>query len=164
MSIFNLLFDNIFFVVVVVGFIFSMLAKMGKSQNTERKPERPAGMPPFNGGSSMNGRRNIPRPPQGLPSRPVFETREYGDPRPMRTAYLNESPIETTENRAMSRAMKDGRSSVLKEDDAIASGNIADFSFKEKPNAPKIEASQIVQGIIWSEILSPPRAKRHFRR
>ncbi|GAA4858294.1 hypothetical protein GCM10023310_41860 [Paenibacillus vulneris] len=169
MKLIQLILNN-WFLVVIAFIVLSNIGKMFKSK-TQNDPDKPAapkqGMPPFAGGGAAGtgwGRTRKqtvtqnkdvkPRSePSGRPVNPQLQEQPKPAPAasegPETTDYWNNSPLEHSRKTASGSANRSSRQPFT----------------SEKPITPgQPSAEQLAQGIIWAEILGPPRAKKPFRK
>ncbi|MFF2155903.1 hypothetical protein ACFVVQ_11370 [Paenibacillus chitinolyticus] len=157
----ELIANNFFFVIMIGIFLVSMLS--GK----RKKTGNPNRMPDFSG--------------QGLPRRPAASTRPAsGSGRePDRRGDWSAQDAAADWTAAEPAAAGRGRSGGFAASDALGSSAArAETPRKRETRAVREETAgsggsaagvdlhprQAVQGVIWAEILGPPRAKKPFRR
>jgi hypothetical protein len=143
---FELLLENIVFVVIAIGFITSFLRKVkqGQEQSGEQQSQ---GMPPFGQGSAPSSRKARPARVEHAPVRPQQEM-----------VRAEESlPEQYADWRVLAQGQETSRISSVK---GIQENN--------KPVAAasslsgEISPAQAAQGIVWAEVFGPPRAKRPY--
>ncbi|WP_405082424.1 hypothetical protein ACI48J_08230 [Paenibacillus chitinolyticus] len=166
----ELIANNFFFVIMIGIFLVSMLSgKRKKSGNPNR-------MPDFSG--------------QGLPRRPAASTRPASGTGRELDGRMSAPPQTRRRDRSAENAADDwtaaepaaagrGRSGGFAASEARGSfATPAETPRKREARAVREEAAgsggsaagvdlhprQAVQGVIWAEILGPPRAKKPFRR
>ncbi|MBV6712642.1 hypothetical protein [Paenibacillus chitinolyticus] len=157
----ELIANNFFFVIMIGIFLVSMLS--GK----RKKTGNPNRMPDFSG--------------QGLPRRPAASTRPASGTgrEPDRRGDWSAEDAADDWTAAEPAAAGRGRSGGFAASDARGSfAKPAETPRKREARAVREEAAgsgnsaagvdlhprQAVQGVIWAEILGPPRAKKPFRR
>jgi hypothetical protein len=157
----DLLFDNIFFVILAIGFIMSFLKKLrqGQGQSGEQQPRKAQGMPPFGQGPSTVTRgRTVTRTES--PQRPIVSEARPEVIRPSLVAENQgeaEGQWEAGSEYYSSERME--RVSLVQRETPISA---LDVSKQGARTSVEITPSQAVQGIVWAEIFGPPRAKRPF--
>lgn len=135
----NLLFDflmsNAFILIIVIGFIFNIFKRYGEQSKTDPKPKRPLESKK----KEMDIRKEIEQAKQfkkqaASIQAKLEEAKAFSKPKPVLHGKQTSAPplMVKTQRTRESRAKKP-------------------LSFSKK---------QVVQGVIWSEILSPPKAKR----
>lgn len=168
-TILDLVFENIIFVFVILGMLSSLLAKLRKVRNEGEKGGNT--MPPFGGGPSGW--------PVGSPSRPQVEQphRQVGGEQ---TVTVRESDRMTDEPRTdhvfegeNSRQSLPDRLEVQRDlysrpvPQSLSSRNISNMNMGNMGGIPslsadRLTASELVKGMILSEVFSAPRAKRPY--
>lgn len=144
------IFENIVYVVIVLGFVSSLFSKWKKAQgDTSNPPQGQNRMPSFGGGETTKG--------------------------PLQWPSANRTPIEQPIKRV--QPMQDEQpanklTSPVPNDYAYNAESNQDYSMVATQPGQTFEANcsrqagisqrEIVQGMIWSEILAQPRAKRPF--
>ncbi|WP_144266417.1 hypothetical protein [Paenibacillus curdlanolyticus] len=163
----SFLLHNIYIVVVVVGFLFSMLNKSNKSKGRNRR------MPDFgNGGDQPSGQpartgrvqRSDESDPRPTMAQPLAEPRpQQRQPAP---AEAYEAPAAVSAGvRAAEPVQRVGaRSERPSRLSTAADSSQPPLASRERQNELKPTAETLRQAVLWSEILGPPRAKRPFRR
>ncbi|WP_127582647.1 hypothetical protein [Paenibacillus koleovorans] len=154
------LFRNIYFVVIIGGVLYTLLtrvrAKMGQPDKSPRMPTFGGGPGDREPGSWMPGQKpsvstgEAPRTstisqakaPQG-PSASEQRALLYGESVPDRTS-LSSSSTPTSETEAASMASRQRHES--------SDGNWAGMG----------DADDLRRGVVWAEILGPPRAKKPY--
>ncbi|MDF2657784.1 MAG: hypothetical protein K0Q94_575 [Paenibacillus sp.] len=143
---------NLGLVIFVAGIALTFLARLrkegGNGQNGRRRPKSNPMMPSFGGDSSRTDRRwpapSYPQPETSAPAeRPQARPAERADGRTDLTAPLSvaasgmgDSPVSGT-GRGPSAAPGEGIE-------------------------PELSPSEAMRGMMWAEILGPPRAKKPF--
>lgn len=163
--IFEFLLNNIFIVVIIVGFLASLFRKAGAAK------KQPGRMPDFGGGGIL--RRQAPDSDSGTRS---------DEPRTAQTEYApiyrsqDSQPARTSESRtirqesgkeeppasgitAMERSLQRAAAQKAKAGSAAASGHGS-----KSPAAEKVSSDDLRKAVIWAEVLGPPRAKRPYRK
>jgi hypothetical protein len=143
---FELLLDNIVFVVIAIGFLSSFLRKVkqGQEQSGEKQSQ---GMPPFGQGSPTPARRARPARVEQAPVRPQQDIIRADDDvqKPFADWTI---PVDREEAPRVSAVR------VKREDESPVAAAPSAFG--------GISSSQAAQGIVWAEVLGPPRAKRPY--
>ncbi|GFN30336.1 hypothetical protein [Paenibacillus xylaniclasticus] len=136
----ELLFDNIYFVIVIVGFVLSAL---GKTKGSGRGAARR--MPDFGGNDSSSEEWEMPqqRDPQSaeypFPGHQPSTERAH----PVLTELgSNEAPVKRQTPRAAA----------------------APASVKQSTPASELDSAAMRKAVVWAEILGPPRAKRPWNK
>jgi hypothetical protein len=159
----DLLFDNIFFVIIALGFIMSFLKKLRQGQNQgqgEEQPRKTQGMPPF-GQGPVTVSRGRTAPKAEAPPKPiaVAESRPEVIRKPLVAENEGEAEGQWEAGSEYYSTSTARRSGLPQSESPISA---LDVSKNEITSSVKITPSQAVQGIVWSEIIGPPRAKRSF--
>ncbi|GIP35834.1 hypothetical protein [Paenibacillus sp. J2TS4] len=167
MDIIDFLKNNIFIVFILFAILSGLMskAKPGKQGNTRS-------MPPFGGGST-----SPPSASDGSlePERPRTEAPEYNRRAEGRTVWMEEAYDGLSGHEDERNDDISGYERTSYDKKAAASSRKASFSLDRETMTDRqaeIDVNrraeelqrQVVQGIIWSEILGPPRSKRPFRK
>lgn len=163
----SFLMDNFFYVIVVLGAIYSMFFRKSP---LERPPNR---MPDFGGGGFPRPQRPVERKPPGWPG-PNTVQREQ--PRPME-ATLPERKSEASEHSLSMEGDFSGEPTVsLAEEIRVSAVPVrsrpAGAAEPDKPSPSPadhdsdraLSREDLTRAIVWAEILGPPRARRPYRR
>ncbi|WP_160395060.1 hypothetical protein [Paenibacillus sp. MMS18-CY102] len=159
----SFLLHNIYIVVVVLGFLFSIFNKSGKNKGKNWR------MPEFGNGNQHPARSERPERPVQVDRRPT-EAQPLAEAQPqMRQQTIVEVPaVPATVAVGVAAALPvqrtsapTGRPSHLSP--AAEPAELAN-SLGESQDELKPTLENVRQAILWSEILGPPRAKRPFRR
>ncbi|MCR8845797.1 hypothetical protein NQ117_19120 [Paenibacillus sp. SC116] len=171
-KLFDLIFSNIFVVVAIVGFLISLLGNKKKSTNR---------MPSFGGEAKSTATQSEPNHEhdkgsyvdeddeekyerqqprlEDVRTTPVFST-GYSRDREENVDGYTSSRLSDTTYRAQTAAAREGSSSRYLRN---SHGGQHQHDKADKTDSNQTLAEQARQGIIWAEILGPPRAKRPFR-
>ncbi|WP_078413816.1 hypothetical protein [Priestia abyssalis] len=135
----NLLFDflisNAFILVIVIGFIFNIFKRYGEQSKTDQKTKR--SLEPKR--SEIDIRKEVERAKQ-------FKKQSASIQAKLEEAKALSKPKPVLHDRQTSAPLLTVKAQRIRESRAKKT-----LSFSKK---------QVVQGVIWSEILSPPKAKR----
>lgn len=164
----SFLLHNFYFVIIVVGIIYSMFFRKSP---LERPPNR---MPDFGGGGQRRPRRpGEIRPPVAQPSRT-----EPGDnpfPAPQRQSpssapqqlqtrvkdsQPNPSPIKVSDVGTEESRMDESQRKRIAVVQPAAKGP----SRPDRSRSPALGKEDLASAVLWAEILGPPRARRPYRR
>lgn len=183
LNIFDFLMDNIYLVIIVLGFVMSLLGKSGG----QKKGQSQSGMPTFGGGGS-DMRPNVPQPgqfdqqhleqqrleQQRMEQQRADQQRQQALQRQREEAQARQLRLEQDEER---RVMEAARQQELarRATEARQSFNaITDLPKKKvshsarpaqrlfDPNA--VNHNDLRKAVVWSEVLGPPRAKKPYNR
>ncbi|XEC96816.1 hypothetical protein AB6A23_09915 [Paenibacillus tarimensis] len=158
------LLDNIFYVVIAIGFLLSLFRSARKANRMpdfggggdgEKRSVVPAGQHP---GQEREGRYSN-RPEASIPANTAAQdsTVRY----PIRYDLMNSSEkrVDSAESAAHERRRREA--SERKQRQVIPSdrsgGGLA------QPGVQEASAEEMRRAVMWAEILGPPRAKRPFR-
>lgn len=176
--------ETIIGVVILFWIITSVAGAMGKQGQQQRKmnvPKRPAGLPPFGNPSWPTQHREMPQPSSNQypqESRSGYEIEQHGSAeRERKVADKASSYSERRVNEAKHQTNeKHDRATTFDSLDSIdIDSPITNPEGRTRRNQQQrsqrtqvanqqkselIEQQQILHGIIWSEILGPPKARR----
>ncbi len=185
MPIIDFLLNNIVFVIVAIGMLFSFLSKLKGAENQPKRPKH--SMPPFGGDTSgwPLPRDIAPMPPR----RSVEPERRPAAERDARGGTLQPAAQAQDDGQYAAAAPLSGNRAAAEDGEGAAAGG---FTAYEPPASSPLpaanrtgpaaatkqqaaavpsplsperpDAAAIVRGVVWSEILGPPRAKKPFRR
>lgn len=162
-AIIDFLMGNIVFVVIVIGFVISLFSKLGKPQNQPQPPgKRMNPMPPFGGGDPARPWRDPSRP-----ARPL-EPRNAPVPSPFQTATpaRDERTVPAEEERDIVMPIPTAPSAATRPESLLMPDSIGSekmtVASDTSASQRKVTNQELVQGVIWSEILGPPRAKKPY--
>ncbi|MGG2199320.1 MULTISPECIES: hypothetical protein [Paenibacillus] len=170
MNIINFLLEN-WIVVAIVFFVFSSLFKQMKQGNSA-KPQSPgkpvSSMPPFGGGGSGWPKGSDARPMRkAAPGQPQAASAERADTR----GHANKPPVirESAERQAAAEdpyaAQRERRERPLAVGRGLGERVTGGAGAAEPASAPgPLRPEDAALGVLWAEILGPPRAKRPYRR
>ncbi|MFB5759263.1 hypothetical protein [Paenibacillus medicaginis] len=169
---------------LVAVIVFALLSFLGKaSQGKENKRRGSGGMPTFGGPAegfpSRGKKRNDgdkPQPQYTVPDKD-FSEQGYDEIEPARGMARNAARDDLDEGVSVEyadaestlegriRAMEEERQRVLQRLDRISGGDMAVYGEDDRgtEGRSRFRTSDIRSGMIWSEILSPPKAKRRRR-
>lgn len=169
-----------FYWVLIVG--FAVLSALSKSGKTKQKQQHPRGMPTFGNGGNAERRAQAPRsspfsspeeakmPPSETASRDEERTFEYQGPGPDYDTGEGVSGMWEDERpgnlKDVQREMEQHLSRVNASLDRIEkqatepASSPAARTKQPRPSSPL--ANEARNGLIWAEILGPPRAKRPY--
>ncbi|MBN2983306.1 hypothetical protein [Cohnella algarum] len=183
----DFVFNNIHFIVIVVGIIYAMFFR--KSPLEKNPPGR---MPDFGGGSGRPRQMQPPRPrpqPQQPPRQAREETAGHRPPpapplerapaavpaepprQPAAFPAASEAP-RAPERQAEPAAISDAlpAKEVLRDRPAAAalkaaaSASMAQRQEGVPGNRPELSREELKRAIVWSEILGQPRSRKAYRR
>ncbi|RXZ77164.1 hypothetical protein EBB07_33350 [Paenibacillaceae bacterium] len=177
------LFDNIFIVIIIVGFLFSLLGKLRGNPGQQAPPGRtPSGQPSSDPLSPRQPRPDMRRVPSSADSgypEPVVSRPPAEQSGPVRYPIQYDTPETPQEQRkrpepkpavptvrAVQTRQQAGQQSVSRssERDGQASRQAGVLSSQlPKLDSQEQKLDELKQAILWAEILGPPRAKRPFR-
>lgn len=156
MRIFDLLLDNIFFIVIVIAFLLSFTGKLKQGKAAEDSP-RPM-MPPFGGEPVLGRQRGTMTKSEPVPS-----------PRDAAASYRTEETTNNHNRTAMSLSPITDRINVPAPAPAPmrplhGTGNgSGSKDISGSPGLVRVSENEVVQGMIWAEIFGPPRSKSPHR-
>lgn len=144
---------------VVLFFIVSRLIKGWKQSGTGpvRKDRPGTGMPSFGGNIPARPERRVEPVGETKPNKTGTKPAEFS-PRSMETAF---------ERMEAERVMKPSAASPfqsISRDPKRTAMASSDEDRPDPPIGPSIKPQDAAQGVVWAEILGPPRAKRPYRR
>jgi len=190
MSLFEWIFNNLYVVAVIAFALFSVLGKLGKSANPNQK--RPGnGMPTFGGGDDVNRRSGDANPQQSSASDDRRYEEQYDqryDEERYDERYDPSRTEPTTSSRQASgdmgehalenmrssvdeqmRLMEEQQRAVQKRLNRISSASapvVSSSSLEDTDNintgTSRIRPEDIKTGVLWAEVLGPPRSKQPF--
>ncbi|MBD8496711.1 hypothetical protein [Paenibacillus arenosi] len=166
-KLFDFISSNIFVVVAVVGFLLSLVGNKKKSTT---------GMPNFGGDTQNTASQSQSNHDQDkgnydddeeeyerqqsrledVRTTPVFST-DYSDDREENTFGYPSSRLADTSYRTQAAVAREASSPIYSRNDHGGQQQ------RGKAGSNETLAEQARQGVIWAEILGPPRAKRPFR-
>ncbi|WP_028595868.1 hypothetical protein [Paenibacillus assamensis] len=169
-KLFDFIASNIFVVVAVVGFLLSLVGNKKKSAT---------GMPNFGGDAQTTASQNQSNHDhdkgsyddyeedeeeyerqqsrlEDVRTTPVFST-DYSNDREESTFGYPSSRLADTSYRTQTAAAREASSPIYSRN--VHGGQ----QQRSKADSNQTLAEQARQGVIWAEILGPPRAKRPFR-
>lgn len=152
------LLSNIYWVIVIGGFLLSMLSR--KKPNGEQKPSRTPKMPSFGGGP------NDREPGSWLPGRTT--SREPAEARaeaPRAPSAERTSVTPPREERAPLSSGVPERGSLVAAADAQLAAEAARSLERESSAAAAAltaDADAVRRGVVWAEVLGPPRARKPY--
>ncbi|MFB5677268.1 hypothetical protein ACE3NQ_19525 [Paenibacillus terreus] len=169
---------------IVAVIVFALLSFLGKaSPGKENKRRSGGGMPTFGGpaeGFPRRGRKrddgDKPQPQYTVPDKD-FSEQGYGEIDPARETVRSAAGDDLDEGLSAEyagtdstlegriRAMEEDRQRVLQRLDRISGGDMAVYGEDDQgtEGRSRFRTADVRSGIIWSEILSPPKAKRRRR-
>ncbi|MFD0870572.1 MULTISPECIES: hypothetical protein [Paenibacillus] len=163
MGIIEYLLDNIHIVIIVLAIISTLVSK-----SKPGKPKNTRSMPPFGGGpvqpasSSDRSPETVPRADR--PDREAMDRRSVIEDKPL---YSHDDEEEERYREVFRYEEPESGQPAA---NASATGSRRTFDhrseadrLKEKERADQLQRKAI-QGIIWSEILGPPRSRRPYRK
>ncbi|WP_100010611.1 hypothetical protein [Lentibacillus sediminis] len=155
----QLILDNLFIIILIVSGLIGLLGKIGSNDEKEKRPQ------------STQSR------PGSAPSRSQRNTRErYSERQPAENASSRSTLAE--QHREQMEQLAGKLNTETKEALDDLSSDIGDQNILREP-APELTEKQeefrgkikrnlnregLINGIIMSEVLGPPRAKRSYRR
>lgn len=168
MKLIQLILNN-WFIIVVFYFIVSSLLRRGKGTAKET-PAKPAGrsMPPFGGGQGSGWGNKRPVLSRGNSS-PEASSKELdgrrmpsAEHKPSIKPSLQEQTPAAVEAEARRRESLPGYGDhLLKPKDRIP--NQAERRPHTEQGANRTSAQRLAEGVLWAEILGPPRSKKPLR-
>jgi hypothetical protein len=132
MNIIDFLMNNFFIFIVIAGFLINLLKKYNGEAQENKKQRRP------------------------METKPVIDVRSEVDEAKkfQKQASAVMSKVEVAKKvKSPGPALSD-----IQKDSVLLQPNVN--RGKRRANSFSISKKQVVQGIIWSEILAPPKAKR----
>jgi hypothetical protein len=152
------------YIAVVLFFLISGFVK--KRAGAERAPKQ--AMPPFGGGGGAGWGRNEPAPGRTAAKPPAARAEQSQAAAQKRADVLAAAPAASNRNRIGGDLME----ADFWADTPAKSGRSGDQDRSQsrplgmggKDNRQTIETEQLAQGIMWAEILGPPRSRRPFRK
>jgi hypothetical protein len=160
LNILELLFDKIGFVIVIVGFLLSMLAKARAQQGRDGRGGGPAGnpmMPPFGGPAPAVPDDRVRGKQAARQAAPAAAERREEAPRPQ-----EERPAPR--ERGFERAPLVPPPGAPSGNGALPYGETPAANAREAEERARAEAAaeNARRGLMWAEILGPPRAKNPY--
>jgi hypothetical protein len=164
---------------LVAVIVFALLSFLGKTSPGKQNKRRGGGMPTFGGpaeGIPSRGRKrnggDKPQP-QYTPDKD-FSEQGYDEIEPAQGTVRSAAGDDLDEGLSAEyagvdstlegriRAMEEERQRVLQRLDRISGGDMAVYgeNDRETEGRSRFRTDDIRSGIIWSEILSPPKARR----
>jgi hypothetical protein len=132
MNIIDFLMNNFFIFIVIAGFLINLLKKYNGEAQENKKQRRP------------------------METKPVIDVRSEVDEakkfQKQASAVMSKVEVEK-KVKSPGPALSD-----IQKDSVLLQPNVN--RGKRRANSFSISKKQVVQGIIWSEILAPPKAKR----
>ncbi|MFB9325479.1 hypothetical protein ACFFSY_06040 [Paenibacillus aurantiacus] len=156
----ELLLENIYIVIVVVGFLLSLLSKARKQGRGGRMPSfggDPSSMRPEQAGS---GRSREEEPPRMSDWEEDSAARTYGAPSDAPEASIPEvrKPVPTPRIPRKTTMPKPAVGGNL------PSGTKAQFTRRQDGSFPIPSSDELKRAVVLAEVLGPPRSKRPLRR
>jgi hypothetical protein len=143
---------NLGLVIFVAGVALTFLAKLrkegGNGQNGRRRSKSNPMMPSFGGDPGRTDRR-WPEPSYPQPEASGSEERTQA------------SPAERTDRRADLTAPLSAAASGMGDSPRSGTGR-GPFAAPGEEEEPELSPSEAMRGMMWAEILGPPRAKKPF--
>lgn len=168
MGIFDLIFDNIYVVVVVLFVIFKLLGSFSNKN-------KPTSMPTFGGDNPQQGKWRDEQEEADEPYSSPYAPEQQS--RPQTTVAQRQPDVAAYEQpRRETVALEQSVQSVpagpsyeeLRREhqrkQALARQKAHKQGSSRSPQAIQLEADDLRKAVVWSEILGQPRAKRPFRR
>lgn len=143
-SLINFLFDNIVFLIFVIGGILSFLKRMSEENENSKNNKKKAKVPRF--GSTVEQPNTTATYPH------------------KHDAKVNQ--IEEIENVKNQQKLEKNDEPLAKNDNVASDASITAIPLSRKKKIRKqqllIPKSKVVEGVIWSEILGKPKAKQNY--
>ncbi len=161
----DFIFNNLFFVVIILFTLFSMLKRAGgagqsqeQGQGQGKQPQ--GGMPPFGDGPGGGAGRTRQRPAQAAKPAPTpakqSPIRAAETPRP--SLFAGNGVGSGEGGYEAGSAYGDSVLSVVSPEQEDHRADSA-----ESADVPVLSAEKAREGFIWSEVFGPPRARRPYR-
>ncbi|MEW9701607.1 hypothetical protein [Paenibacillus sp. SI8] len=147
------LFKHWYLAIILVTLFYQI---RNKWVHADKRTFKPQGMPSF-GGSPGDASKPVERPklapsPKASPMQPIRQQSEYMRP--------GAEPAVASTNPKKKESPFGSTASIAPESALMPAESLSNPGlFPDQPTG-----QQILQGVIWSEILGPPRAKKPFRR
>lgn len=150
------LFENPIFLVIIIGIISSIFNRLKGNNPEEDKPKPKRRVQP------APSRPASPAPQQVNPNpRPVDRQKRV---QPVGSPSVTSKPVADILLEVRKSAEKEINSRIDNQATANQYTSRNQESTKavmvEKPNSFGIDSNRLIDGLIWSEVLGPPRAKR----
>lgn len=150
-------------IIFALAFISSFFKKRGNEPNGGSKRNTPAGMPPF-GQTTLKPERRVEIPLDESPSTRMPRVSEELSRQPMSTVSHSSQPLLDQGRIEMSKPMAGEVGFGSPFNRSARSGKTDRVRANDGNTAPKkSKVNPLVQGIIWSEVLGPPRARNPHR-
>lgn len=147
----DLVFDNFFVVIILLGILSFLTQKIRGGGNPSRGPQRrgpTSSMPPFGGDGPLGGGGGLFGRPGDGPNREPLR-RQQAESAPQYPKYAEQKPERT-----------------LPADDIQPMPGVAarrQGGGAGKARAIRLDAADAAQGMIWAEVFGPPRARRRHQ-
>lgn len=162
--------DNFYLVFIIIAILSALSRGSGKQKRDTRNPNE--SMPPFGGGPERPGRTGQPKTaePQWQEQDPV---ERQGESRRLPEVIQSEWQREAEEKARRAAAVPDTRPQLAQRE--IGSVDmIQELLDRDSPILTQQDAAdkkrvkdiqrKAVEGLIWAEILGPPRSKKLYRK
>ncbi|MEK4359180.1 hypothetical protein NYE48_19205 [Paenibacillus sp. FSL M7-1455] len=175
--------ENFYWILIILFAVVSALSKSGKS----KQKQNPRGMPTFGGGNGRD-RRDARKEPRGFSGSPdAAGTREAADSRGTaagdanlsRRRHAEASGPDDDTGEGVSEMWQDGRPETLEDSNAAMQMHLDRVNasldrIEQTEPAPSLDrqaeqprlvsrlAKEARNGVVWAEILGPPRSKRPY--
>ncbi|WP_257346043.1 hypothetical protein [Pseudalkalibacillus decolorationis] len=134
-AIFDLVFSNLFFVILILGGLFSFFKRQFEKYNDKQNPQ------------NSRPKRTVQHEPATV-SEPE-ETFDRNDPKMKMGREMQHVYEQTRSKLDPEKKREQNRKPVIKK--------------AQKPRGRLVpSANHVAEGVVWSEILGPPRAKRPY--
>jgi hypothetical protein len=152
----DIIMSNLFFVVLIIGAIFNFLKRRAGAEQEESRPSQHSG----SDGEKRTQLKDIFQQFEEVFKEDETQHHPQEKPKPVRQPMVESR--SNTELLERYEQIKDSK--VRREQPAINHRNITEVASvkRTKSNPLSVSKKEAVQGVVWAEILGPPRAKRSF--
>lgn len=157
-DIIDFIFENLFFILLIGGAILNLLGKGKKEEQQNKKKQAPQKPVPEIDWKQIFEQEAKPiEPKQVQPIEPIEPETE--------PIFVEETEINPFEEEQKKLLQKQAELQKLEEDLQKVSSpqmveNIVNRKLTRQTYFHKITKDDVVRGVVWSEVLGPPRAKR----
>ncbi|UJF35077.1 hypothetical protein [Paenibacillus hexagrammi] len=156
----SFLFGHWYVVIIVITLFYQLRNK--RAATGDRKQSTPAGMPSFGGGgkASALGRQPVQAQPKKDLTRTIDRAQDW------------RNSVHDEDRNRMPRAEEQSKQTIPSSQTVSPYGAIPAVSAAQSTQADdsnyvsrdNLTANQLAQGLIWAEILGPPRARKPYRK